>query len=1218
MFRDPRVQLQTPDWLDTVQARKALSGRRALIKDQLATVYAQLKTGAVGRAELAFNRLWRTSALEMKAVVSPRILNTFIEAYLSGEHSPPDVARARKWMQRFADFGLHPSPATYALLAAYHIHAQQHAALADLLRDYVAASLKPTDLLHHPTLHDAADRSALRVAFQAMGIDVGPDTSHDLLFQALQRDLAMGGETDATAPPHPDTVHSTGTSLPGFGDSDPALASEAATCTLTPMKSSGVEILRQTLSAIGTVTGGSDVERQLWIEERAHQAAIDEWEDAQSNLPNSLRDLLRRSNALTRAWYDLMVPAIQQEIQVAERVSAYSKHGDTLDFMHFLKLISPAQLARITISEFLRAGDRLDQVFDKSTSGMSCYIPTQRKAPRLFVAIGSNVEREYNMQQAKKRKNVNFARTQLGIYELHMNDKLFDATMRRVAKQIEKQQLKDKISWIPSWPQSMQMQIGAFLAALLIKLAMVDLPGQKRPVPAFHHAHVTMRGHLYGVIFTRPEVSDIISGAPVFIQPWVLPMVTKPRPWTSWKTGGYLQHQSYMVRFGYNEDHKTYLELADSENHLEAAAFTLDYLGSIPWKVNGDMFAILAQAWNTGQAFASIPPAAEPPRPPALTATVDERRAYTEAMAEYTKFFSQRCSINYQLEIARAYLDEPKIYFPHNLDFRGRAYPIPVHLNHMGDDLCRSLLLFAEPKALGAAGYRRLRLQIASLFGHDKVSFQERLVWVEQQRRDIERSVAAPFQHHWWLGADKPWQLLACCQELMKAEAHPDGPEAYASGIPIHQDGTCNGLQHYAALGGDAIGAEQVNLVRRDRPQDVYSAVLDRVRTTIEQEARDGHDLARLALPRLNRKLVKQTVMTNTYGVTPYGARQQITNRLREGNAKILLDKDKILPVATYVTAHIFQSLGVMFKGAQALQKWLNFAAMAISKSAPAEFAPESALDDLRFVKDLGVELPPHLELMAVTAIAEADKTGRALLDAALEDVSKTLDPSDAFALCADDDAQDGSAADAASRASASKRGTKAAATARATIPKLVPVVWTTPLGIPVVQPYRIEKVRSIKTILQTVTITDPYEVSEVNPVKQSTAFPPNFVHSLDASHMMITAMNCQRHGIAFASVHDSFWTHACDVETLSYVLRDAFVTLHRENIMTRLLDEFKQRFGNHYLPVTVNVKTPPAATQRIPIRRSVQLFVPLRFPPLPQKGDFDVNQVRDSPYFFN
>ena len=29
------------------------------------------------------------------------------------------------------------------------------------------------------------------------------------------------------------------------------------------------------------------------------------------------------------------------------------------------------------------------------------------------------------------------------------------------------------------------------------------------------------------------------------------------------------------------------------------------------------------------------------------------------------------------------------MYFPHNLDFRGRVYPIPPHLNHMGADLSR-------------------------------------------------------------------------------------------------------------------------------------------------------------------------------------------------------------------------------------------------------------------------------------------------------------------------------------------------------------------------------------------------------------------------------------------------------------------------------------------------------------------------------------------------
>lgn len=31
-----------------------------------------------------------------------------------------------------------------------------------------------------------------------------------------------------------------------------------------------------------------------------------------------------------------------------------------------------------------------------------------------------------------------------------------------------------------------------------------------------------------------------------------------------------------------------------------------------------------------------------------------------------------------------------------------------------------------------------------------------------------------------------------------------------------------------------------------------------------------------------------------------------------------------------------------------------------------------------------------------------------------------------------------------------------------------------------------------------------------VNSQKQASAFPPNFVHSLDATHMMLTALECQ------------------------------------------------------------------------------------------------------------
>jgi hypothetical protein len=54
------------------------------------------------------------------------------------------------------------------------------------------------------------------------------------------------------------------------------------------------------------------------------------------------------------------------------------------------------------------------------------------------------------------------------------------------------------------------------------------------------------------------------------------------------------------------------------------------------------------------------------------------------------------------------------------LDFRGRAYPIPPHLSHIGDDLSRGLLLFGEAKPLGERGLRWLKIHLANLFGYDK------------------------------------------------------------------------------------------------------------------------------------------------------------------------------------------------------------------------------------------------------------------------------------------------------------------------------------------------------------------------------------------------------------------------------------------------------------------------------------------------------------------
>ena len=54
------------------------------------------------------------------------------------------------------------------------------------------------------------------------------------------------------------------------------------------------------------------------------------------------------------------------------------------------------------------------------------------------------------------------------------------------------------------------------------------------------------------------------------------------------------------------------------------------------------------------------------------------------------------------------------------MDFRGRAYPIPPHLNHLGNDLTRGVLMFDKPRMLGDRGLWWLKIQLANVAGQDK------------------------------------------------------------------------------------------------------------------------------------------------------------------------------------------------------------------------------------------------------------------------------------------------------------------------------------------------------------------------------------------------------------------------------------------------------------------------------------------------------------------
>ncbi|KAG6371384.1 hypothetical protein JVT61DRAFT_9600 [Boletus reticuloceps] len=124
--------------------------------------------------------------------------------------------------------------------------------------------------------------------------------------------------------------------------------------------------------------------------------------------------------------------------------------------------------------------------------------------------------------------------------------------------------------------------------------------------------------------------------------------------------------------------------------------------------------------------------------------------------------------------------------------------------------------MFAEAKPFGERGFHWLKVHLANLYRFDKGSFDERVAFVMNHLDDIYDSAKNPLEgRHWWTKADDPWQCLATCMELCAALESED-PHAYMSTLPVHQDGTCNGLQHYAVLGGDGKGTAQVNLAATD------------------------------------------------------------------------------------------------------------------------------------------------------------------------------------------------------------------------------------------------------------------------------------------------------------------------------------------------------------------------------------------------------------------
>ncbi len=112
----------------------------------------------------------------------------------------------------------------------------------------------------------------------------------------------------------------------------------------------------------------------------------------------------------------------------------------------------------------------------------------------------------------------------------------------------------------------------------------------------------------------------------------------------------------------------------------------------------------------------------------------------------------------------------------------------------------------------------------------------------------------------------------------------------------------------------------------------------------------------------------------------------------------------------------------------------------------------------------------------------------------------------------------------------------------------------------------------------------------------------------------------CMHAGIAFAGVHDSFWTHAADVPILARLLREAFVDLHSQPLLQNLHDELTARQpGSTATQARHNGGSGSQPDVKdLQKKRPGKKKLDPQIPDPPELGDLDLNQVREAKYFFN
>ena len=710
-------------------------------------------------------------------------------------------------------------------------------------------------------------------------------------------------------------------------------------------------------------------------------------------------------------------------------------------------------------------------------------ITTTKNLTATAIKLGGRIETEISLKNFKNLNPELYAVVKKDLDKRSFNYAYKRRKYREVAKKDE------VVSW-EEWSTTERLHTGMQLISLMVEsVGLIEIGTDQ-------HKHKTFKV-IRQTAFTKKWIQDRNSFNEL-LNPEYLPMVLAPKSVVDGQVQGHGYWTSEMPELDLVKQRgKKFTN--ELENHdMPEVTSAVNLMQSTAYRINTFILGVMQNAWDKSLSIGGMPPIENldiPQKPHDIDTNKEALFEYKKACVivhtENNRMSSKRMLYAKIINLAEQFKEYVTMYFPIQLDFRGRAYCVPAFLNYQSINGAKALLNFSQGKAITKEnrGVFWLSVHGANMWGNDKVTFEDREKWTYDNADWIKACAEDPIGNRQWEDADNAFQFLAFCDEWNRYTKEGDG---FISHIPVNVDGSCNGLQIYSLLLKDKVAGSLVNCVPNDVPQDIYGLVKNEVVKNAEQKSAEGEELATKWLDYgVKRSTCKRPVMTLTYGSTRYACTDFVVEDLTKRKDKGEMHPfDDLFKPSTYLSKLIWQSIGENLK---------------------------SAKEGMRY----------------------------------LQDIAKVV----------------------------AKEG--------------VPIHWVTPVGFPVYQYYPEMKSRRVETHLmgQVIQSTIREAKPETDKMKQRNSCPANYVHSLDSACMIRTVNIAREKGIEnFCNVHDSFATHACDIDKLNESIREAFVSIFSKD----LLSDFKEK---------VSETLSDEAIAELPDR--------------PKDGELDLDLLHKCKYFF-